>query len=78
MKQISVIKKIVKINNYNIHRHDRTDKSGGGTAIFIRDNIAYEILEIPENIKTIECSAIKIKATDGSKMIFVSVYKPPK
>lgn len=67
----------VNINNYNVHRADRTDKSGGGTAIFISDKIAYEIIEIPKNIKSIECSAIKIKDSDGSKMIFVSVYKPP-
>lgn len=67
----------INFKNYNIHRCDRETNSGGGTAIFINNNIAFERIAIPNDIKSIECCAIKIKTKDGMKIVLVSIYKPP-
>lgn len=67
----------VNFNDYNVHRCDRKSSSGGGTAIFIHNRIAFERINLPNEIKSIECSAIKIKTIDGSKIILISIYKPP-
>lgn len=64
-------------NNYNIYRCDRKSSNGGGTAIFVNKNISFERIVIPNDVKSIECCAIKIKAIDGSKLILISIYKPP-
>lgn len=55
----------INFNKYNIYRCDRETSSGGGTAIFVNKNIAFERMTIPSEIKSFECSAIKIKTIDG-------------
>lgn len=68
----------INFSNYNSHRCDRKTNNGGGTAIFVHNNIAFERILIPSDIKSIECCAIKIKTIDGSKLVIISIYKPPK
>jgi len=50
----------------------RETQRGGGTAIYIRDNISFTVLESPFIDGTIETCAIKLQET-----IFVSLYRPP-
>lgn len=65
-------------NEYNIYRNDRVSSGGGGgTAIFVNKNIACERIVIPNELKSIECCAIKMKTIDGSKLVLFSIYKPP-
>lgn len=69
----------ITVDGYNVHRNDRIygDIGGGGTAIFIDNRIAFEQISIPNQIESIECCAIKIGLTNGTKLILFSIYKPP-
>lgn len=68
----------IQIKKYNIHRADRINKDGGGTAIFANENLHLEKIKIPTEISELECCAVKLKLIDNSNIIFISIYRPPK
>lgn len=59
--------------NYKIIRTDKTNSRG--TAILIRDNIKYNIINISQLAK-LEATAISIE-TDKNKILIASIYRSP-
>ena len=65
----------LRIPNYTITRHDRTAKSGGGTALYIRDGLPYRTRADLQN--DIETCWIEIIRPNTKSLFICSVYKPP-
>lgn len=61
----------IKINNYQILRKDRTNR-GGGVAIIIKNNIAYQTIKL-DNRLSIEAICIKLE----NKTHIIAVYNRP-
>ena len=69
-----------KFNNYSHIPSVRQTKNGGGSSIFIKNNIQYTIradlkLRLWEDL-TFEISVIETRITDG-KLIIASIYRSP-
>lgn len=62
-------------NNYNMSRNERNTDGGGGTAVLIRENLSFEILQKPNNCD-IECTITKIKLNESKKMVCIAAYLP--
>jgi len=78
---ILLLNEIWKVNDYEhlliedfklAHIIQRNHSRGGGTAIFVRKELNYEIIPSPFQEGTIETSACKINNT-----VFCSLYRPP-
>jgi len=65
--------------SYSYTHTCRAEKKGGGTAIYIKDSIDYEIVYWDKNkINNIEATGIKFKTRCNSRYIaLLSVYIPP-
>lgn len=61
-------------NNYNIVRKDRSDR-GGGVAVFYKNNLRVEKLNLDVIVTTFEYIAIKI-TIKRYVFIFVALYRP--
>lgn len=70
-------KHTLNINGYKTIRNDRTQNSGGGTAILYSNNIECEEIETPKNITTFECCIAKLTLKNSKPLIIASIYKPP-
>nr|XP_047141425.1 uncharacterized protein LOC105844248 [Hydra vulgaris] len=67
---------IINISNYNCFYNNRTNKQGGGVAIFTKyDIIAYEVSVSPlyKEVKQIWCSIVLHK----TKILVGCIYRPP-
>ena len=63
--------------DYNMIRNDRESAwNGGGTAILIRKNIIFEIINI-KKLKLIETSIIKLKLNNTQNLFIICAYAPP-
>lgn len=62
-------------NDYIIIRNDRTRDNGGGTAILLKDNLVYEVLQPPTNIN-IESTIIKLKIEENVHFVLIAAYIP--
>ena len=62
------------IPDYQVVRHDRIDRSGGGLVTLIRNSINYTEIPGPPGI---ECIVVKIK-TSTNYLTVANVYLPPK
>lgn len=65
------------IENYDVTRTDRPNaKKGGGTAIIIKKEIRYKIIEHPSSRgnKLLEYTIIQLKTTAIQKIHIVSIY----
>ena len=66
----------INITNYSISRQDRTDKTGGGTAIYVRSGIPYRSrTDLQKN--GIETCWIEIIRPNTKSLFVSSVYRPP-
>ena len=66
----------INITNYSITRQDRTDKTGGGTAIYVRNGIPYRSrTDLQKN--GIETCWIEIIRPNTKSLFIFSVYRPP-
>ena len=66
----------INITNYSITRQDRTDKTGGGTAIYVRNGIPYRPrTDLQKN--GIETCWIEIIRPNTKSLFISSVYRPP-
>lgn len=65
----------INMQNYTIYRADRIDRSHGGVAMYIKNNLTptLEVLTKYSN-KTTEMLAVHIKKLD---LIIINVYRPP-
>ncbi|XP_076388962.1 exodeoxyribonuclease-like [Megachile rotundata] len=61
---------------YTLLRNDRVNSNGGGVAILIKQQIQHKIIDIPQEIKVIECLSIKIKLRNKKNIIVTAGYTP--
>lgn len=66
---------IFKINNYAIHRLDRTTGPKGGVAIVVRSDIAHSLGKNPVT-KTIETIQINVNTRQGRSIRVIAAYHP--
>ena len=71
---------MVNLTGYNLIRHDRTGKRGGGVGAFIQQSLHYSVLATSpsEYCFTTEFIIIEISGIKMSKLLLAIVYKPPK
>lgn len=69
---------IVAISGYNLVRNDRTNKRGGGVAIYVRDNIKFRVIKKSKSDATVEYTFIEILNNRLEKLVVGVVYNPPK
>ena len=66
----------VNLSGYTLVRHDRSNKRGGGTAIFIRDGIPYK-----HRTDLSDCNAetcwIEVNRAKCKKLFVCCAYRPP-
>lgn len=67
----------VSFDGYNIIRNDRTENSGGGTAICYKNHLCCEFIATPNKIKSFECCLLQLKTKSEKNIIFASIYKTP-
>ena len=63
--------------SYNLVSQPRTDKKGGGTAIFINNTLTYNIKKTSCVTKDTECLNIEIENKKGKNIHFSCIYRPP-
>ena len=66
----------LNIPGYTLIRHDRTGKRGGGTAIYVRNNIPYKHRQ-DLSVENIESSWIEVNRLKCKKLFVGCVYRPP-
>ena len=67
---------LTQIQNYNLNRNDRKNKRGGGTCIFLREEIKYEIIsQVSDN--DIEMQSVIVNGHNAKKIILLNCYRPP-
>ena len=67
---------LTQIPNYNLIRNDRKNKRGGGTCIFLREEIKYELVTQVSD-KDIEMQAVIIAGQNAKKIVLLNCYRPP-
>lgn len=67
---------IVKLDGYLLERCDRVYGRGGGTAIYVRNDLRYEVI-FSESHDFLECIWVKI-STKKETFVFGTIYRPPK
>lgn len=67
----------VYLKDFDVIRKDRVEHNGGGTAIFIRKDIEYEIIEhVHDCAGKVEICAILVEL-ENEDLLLMSCYKPP-
>ena len=69
----SVVNAEVNIPGYTLYRSDRVGRTHGGTCVFVRDDLAAQLLLSHSN-SVCESLVVKVKTLD---LILVSIYRPP-
>ena len=65
----------IQITGYTLYRKDRLNRSHGGVAAYIRDEINVEIIS---DFSNSVCEFLSLKIILGSKILLVSIlYRPP-
>ena len=64
------------ISGYTLHRDDRTDRQGGGTAVYIRSQMKHYKEPTPA-LERAEATIIVVEQADGERIRIVSFYNPP-
>ena len=67
----------MSLPGFELIRHDRTSKRGGGVAIYLRTGIAYKLLHKSHNNANAEFLFLEIDNRAGVKFAFGVVYNPP-
>ena len=66
------------IDGYSLHRCDRVDYKGGGTAIYVKDSLVCRRIELLDKETNAEYVCLEIKQhSAGPKFLFVVFYHPP-
>jgi exonuclease III len=66
----------IDVPNYSIIRNDRTDKTGGGTAFYVRNDLPFRSRGDLQN-SDIETCWIEIIRPKTKSLFIWSVYRPP-
>lgn len=72
----SVINDMIKIDEYNIFRCDRT-KKGGGVAIYIKSNLNCSCIQSISKPNGFDLIALRLTVSVGSDIIVAGCYRPP-
>ena len=67
---------IIKSFGYKIHHDFRKGKKGGGTALVYNSVLTMSYLQSSATFTTFEYTAASIKTVTGTKVVFVSLYRP--
>ena len=65
------------IEGYNLIRDDRLDREGGGVAIYLKNNLSYNILHTSSSDNSSEFLIIQVNLLN-EKLLFGVIYRPPK
>ena len=65
----------IKQFGYFILHDFRTDQRGGGTALIYRSNIMLSPFLV-SRYRTFECTAASLKSINGTRIIFLTIYRP--
>lgn len=65
----------LEFEGYVVHRQNRDEGTGGGTAIFVRDSIGHDRAVL--NLGNIENTCVRIRRRDGSTLTLVAMYLRP-
>ena len=68
---------LLKIPGFNLIRHDRKKKRGGGVALYVRSNLKVKTLFKSRSNAFVEFLTIEIDNGKGNKLVFSVVYNPP-
>ena len=68
---------LVTIPGFDLIRHDRISKRGGGVAIYLRSGVSYRLLHKSHHNANAEFLFIEIDNRAGVKFAFGVVYNPP-
>lgn len=68
---------LVSLPNFNLIRHDRSNKRRGGVAIYLRNNFKYKIIVKSHNNSIVEYIFIEINNGSTQKLAFGVEYNPP-
>ena len=69
----SVLSAEVSILGYTLYRSDRQGRTHGGTCVYVRDDLAAQLLLSHSN-SVCESLVVKVKTLD---LILVTIYRPP-
>lgn len=65
----------ITYKDFDIIRNDRDYNSGGGTAILVKKNIHYDIINLDKNLfKFIETTIIRTKVSEDKNILIIAIY----
>ena len=71
-----LISELTQIEGYQLIRNDGCRKRGGGTCMFMKEEIKYDILSQISDMH-IELQAVTIKGDNAKKITLMNCYRPP-
>lgn len=71
--QTDILDAEIQIKNYSLHRADRVNRRGGGTAIYTHDSIVISNIE---TFSDKHCQAVLIY-NEPNNLIIIGAYRPP-
>lgn len=66
----------VRIPNYTMYRNDREDRTGGGTAIYVKMALEHRHVPLPPR-ENMEATAIEVETRHAGFLRLIAVYRPP-
>ena len=76
----NVLDDMVNLPGFNLYRHDRIGKKGGGVGIFVRSNLSVTRLATspPAYCSRPEYLIVSVSDGNSAKLLLCVVYRPPK
>ena len=71
-----LVSNLTEIKGYQLIRNDHSKRRGGGTCIFLREEIKYDIVDQISDVH-IEMQVVTIKGINAKNIILVNGYRPP-
>lgn len=66
------------LSEYNLIRHDREGKEGGGVALYIKKKFKYNVVAKSDNVYRKKPEFLIVEVSLGYKFLLCLMYKPPK
>ena len=68
----------VSLSGYNVaDRKDRTDRKGGGSLIYVRDDMPYTTIDVTRQNGPADITAVQIHPRATEAITVINVYNPP-
>lgn len=65
------------LSNYEIHRTDRLNDAGGGTAVLFKNSYKTEQIMCDLNISSFEYTMTQVFLNNNESIFIIAIYKPP-